>query len=158
PYPTRFRSLYSILPPCFFRIQKLLFAFHTPAIPRKAAVLSDNSVTRDDDRDPVACAGPCHRANLVSVTEHLRDLAIADRLTVWDLSQQLPYLHLKRRRLDVEWKVEPLFPPRQMGQNLVNKFLEHGGIADDLGVGKLFCQIRFEIFIVVGEGNVAQPF
>src|SRR5690349_3154186 len=91
-------------------------------------------MARDDYRDAVGRTGSRHGTDLFLVAELLGDLRIRNGLAKRDLSEQLPNLHLERRRLNVDRQVEPLAVAREMFEYLVDKLGKHAGIFDDLGV------------------------
>ncbi len=72
------------------QIQKLLLALHTPPVPGKRAVASDDPMARHGYGNRIACASPRHGPDRAGLTDGLRKLRIAPGFPAGNLPQRLP--------------------------------------------------------------------
>jgi hypothetical protein len=85
--------------------KKPLLPLKAPAISSEMPISSNDSMTRDGDRDGIAGAGSGHGASGRRLSDRSRDLLIGACLSARNLLQRLPNLALKNRRLHVQREV-----------------------------------------------------
>ena len=83
------------------------FSLDAPAISRQRAVVPDNPVTRDRNRERIRGARLRHRACPCRQADPRGDFRVARRGTRGDLAERLPHALLKCGSAYVERKVEP---------------------------------------------------
>src|SRR5262245_30944256 len=88
-------------------------------VPGERAIVSDNAVTRNNDRNSVVVIRHSHSARSSGLAQLFRDLAIRAGFTVGNLEQFPPDGHLKWGAVQVEREIEP-------GALLLEVFLKLG--------------------------------
>src|SRR5262252_8122653 len=76
------------------------------AEPGERAVSANDPVTGHDDRQRVRAVCESHRAGTTAETETPRELAVGDRLPIWDRSERLPHAQLEAGPLGCGGQVE----------------------------------------------------
>ena len=79
-----------------------LLPLQPPAISCERPICSNDSMTRNGDRDGIAGTGSSHGTSGRRLPDRARDLSIGPGLSARNLLQRLPHLALKRRRLHVQ--------------------------------------------------------
>lgn len=87
------------------QLKQPLLPLIAPAIARTVSVASNDSMTRDGDRDGIAGTGPGHGASCRRLSDRSRDFLIGPGLSTGSLLQRLPNLALKHRRLHTQREV-----------------------------------------------------
>jgi hypothetical protein len=62
-------------------------SFDTPLVSTERTIIPNNAMTRNDNRDSIACAGLRDRARRSWIPQVSRDLAVRPSPATWNLSQ-----------------------------------------------------------------------
>src|SRR5262249_9476201 len=76
------------------------------AEPGERAVSADDPMTGHDDRQRIRAVCESHRAGTTADTETPRELAVGDRLPIWNRSECLPHAQLEAGALGCDGQVE----------------------------------------------------
>ena len=106
-----------------FQRKKPLLPFKAPAISCEMPISSNDSMTRDGDRDGIAGTGSSHSASCRRLSDRSRDLLIGPCLSARNLLQRLPDPSLKSRRFHVQREVIPDFAPVEALEQTMDMFL-----------------------------------
>lgn len=105
------------------QIKELFFPVEPPAISCELPISSNDSMTRDGDRDGIAGTGSGHGASCRRLPDRSRDLSIGPCLSARNLLQRLPHLALKSRRLHVQREVIHGCPPVEALEKITDLLL-----------------------------------
>jgi len=85
-----------------FEVEEPLLQRQTTAEPDEMAVLADDPVARDDDRNGIGADCLADGAERLRIADPGGDVGVRDRLAVRNLEQLAPHATLKRRASKVE--------------------------------------------------------
>ena len=109
----------------------LLLVLEEPHLPRQSATISyefarcsDDSVTGDDDDDPIVVIGSTDSSYSPIPADHLCLFSVAACLTVWDLSESLPGVSLELGSIDCERYIEYLSSSGEVFSELEDDLFE----------------------------------
>jgi len=106
-----------------FQHKKSFLSLKAPAISCEMPISSNDSMTRDGDRDGIAGTGSSHSAGCRRLSYRSRDLLIGPCLSARNLLQRLPDPSLKSRRFHVQREVIPDFAPVEALEQTMDMFL-----------------------------------
>src|SRR6266850_3095206 len=98
---------YSLLGSRAFLLEQLFLAWKAPAIAAEGAIFANHPMARHDDRSRVRRASAGNSSHGFRLAERPRHLRVRARPATGNPLQFLPDAPLKRRRLQIERKVQP---------------------------------------------------
>ncbi len=90
----------------FLVLEEPDFPFYSATISHEFATRTDDSVTGDDDDDPIVVIGSADGSDCFWTRDHPSLFGIAASLAVWDGLESLPGIFLKKCTVDYEWDIE----------------------------------------------------
>src|SRR5205823_6995100 len=127
-----------------FALEEPTLALHAPAIARQAAVMTDDPMTGNRDRDRVRRARARHRADGLRRADTLRQLRIGRGAPGGDLAQCLPDALLECRAAHVQRQVEAQPGRLDEADDLRDESLELPVAADHARVGESTLKVTRE--------------